>query len=816
MGDSKDFFQPQKVLAKVSLERLLVPIALVSLVTIIVSFTLFYKIHANFFAINGAYQTFNPIRRIFDGEVPALDFNLYLGIGTTYLITFLAFFTGKDFGAVNFSTHFWHLFCHFLAFLTLFYLLGLSIRRSLFLAAAVVGIITLVLGSITILGDPPLRRFLDSLNTPFTTNYPLLPAWRELISPGLSNLGLRSALPFLTSLLVLAGIHYLNNWPTWLAVYCGSLIGIQPLWSNDYGIISTLVLIPVSTFFILKQQVPRKWQLLLALLSSSLVSFVLMTSVITHGHPDLWIQESVLGVASDQFWYFGFAPSKIFALSQLFPEPYLYWYAGLLGILLAYVYLTPVTVRKTLLLYVALTTFGAGLVASIGGGISTRYFVPTLFVSYFVLAFFGLKLLKFLTSTVVRWNSRLTIQTNVICDRLPISFLRKGSYFLLVVIYVVGIVVALDRIPSAPNATNYFYVNQLGGWLPDSFLRAIAIAEKIRLDTQTLPPERRILSTYASMIDTLAGSKNATGIDYIIHALGESARQRYLDRYQAANPQYITTIREDYSAWENWVRRVNWWFYREFLRDYEPVEATFYNMIWRRREQPLTVPSAPIQCAINLKKPNSVNLTVTSDRPNEVTSDPIYFIDLELDYALHVQSSGVPVIGSRGLVNATEVQVAIPKAIPADGLASYGLPPHHSNWHIPVIHRLGETSIVNLTGFPEARAVLEVSRCQAEITAPATIFEITRPTTAKNVSDEQWQNGIAINTENRVDTPSKAGFLSQDPIPYGLLLPGMMIKFPRSGLRKVIEVRGNEIWVSGDSLDPKFDGYPNTINLEIK
>jgi hypothetical protein len=804
----------RKFRKNISLHRLVIPIAVIAVMTSIASFASFYKIHVGFFAINGAYQTFNPIRRLFEGQTPALDFNSYLGIGTTYLIAGLAALTGYNFAAVNFSNHFLHLFCHFLAFWVLLYLIGLSIRRSLLIAAIIISIITWVQGSITMLGNAQIRIFLEGFNTPLTTAYPLIQAWSELTDPGLSNLGLRSALPFLTSLAILIGFHTLKQQPFGLAIFCGSLIGLQPLWSNDYGFISTLVLLFISILYISKQTTVRRVPAILSLSISSLLSFGVAITVITQGHAGLWFRDNVLGVASDQFWYFGFAPSKIFSLDQLFPEPFLFWYAGILLSLCLYLCFTPVNLRQTLLLYIALTTFGAGLVCSIGGGSSSRYFVPAFFVSYFVLFWAGLQLLKILLGKIPHSSHHWPQIFANIRDRSPDRPFRIIATFSLISIYTASIVIALDHLPGAPRAPNYFYVKTLGGWLPNSFSRAIEIAENIADQTQDLPPERRILSTYASMIDTLAGSRNATGIDYIIHALGEDARQKYRDRYQMAQPKFITTIRTDYSTWENWVRRVNWWFYREFLPQYELVDATFYNLIWQRREQPQMVPQIPVQCTIKPQKPNSVNLTFTSQSTPD--SNQTYYLDVSLAYALSVQKNGIPRIGDRGLINATEIKVPPTQPGSAAGLATYGLPPHHDHWTIPVIHRLGEPSIINLTGFPEDRTTLKVDECTARILTPADRFAMTQTISAKAVSDDQWQNGIAIGTQGRTDIPSKAGYLSPDPMPYGLLIPGMMIEFPQGGVRKVVEIRGNQVWVDGDALAPQRDGYPNPIRLLIR
>ncbi|WP_157980655.1 hypothetical protein, partial [Staphylococcus pseudintermedius] len=134
--------------------------------------------------------------------------------------------------------------------------------------------------------------------------------------------------------------------------------------------------------------------------------------------------------------------------------------------------------------------------------------------------------------------------------------------------------------PSVKNG--FFWVEELGGWLPNQWKHAIKLAKNINKDFSSQLPTERILSTYSSGMDVVAGAINPTGIDYIIHALGNHARTRYLEQFKNIRPRYITTLREDFTKWETWVRRTNWWFYREFFPNYQPVEATFYNIIWKQ------------------------------------------------------------------------------------------------------------------------------------------------------------------------------------------------------------------------------------------
>lgn len=53
----------------------------------------------------------------------------------------------------------------------------------------------------------------------------------------------------------------------------------------------------------------------------------------------------------------------------------------------------------------------------------------------------------------------------------------------------------------------------------------------------------------------MAGKFQPSGIDYIIHVLGDQYRKKYLESFKATDPKYLTTIREDFTYWEYWAKR---------------------------------------------------------------------------------------------------------------------------------------------------------------------------------------------------------------------------------------------------------------------
>ncbi|MBD2019959.1 hypothetical protein H6F43_07125 [Leptolyngbya sp. FACHB-36] len=811
-----------------SLEQAVAVVAVLSFALVTIVFVWRTKYNLEFFPINGAFQTFNPSRRICAGETPGADFNPYLGLGTTYVIAFLTYIFGCNFAASQLSNHLIHVVCHWLAFLMLFRLCGSSIKNAIIFSSF---IITLLLMAFF---EPFSLYFINDLYYP--ADYRFFYSWQELMTPANSNLGLRSALPFITSFIALAGLHFVKK-AKLQSLLLGGLIGVQPFWSNDYGIPSTIALITITIIYIVKAHSSRRAVHFSLVAVSSLTTFLILGLALTKGRLLYWLKENFTGVAADQFWYFDirkyiFYPGylriqsgKIIELEDvvnyLFHPFFLVYLSALATITLAVLAAQKPLDRKQIhylfLVYVGMTAFGAGTLSSLGGTFSWRYYNTARLVSYFIVPVaiiliaqrtkLSTHLQKLLVSTKRRYKNSL-VDFTVISHQCVVVFLL--TIFIAEILSVTVVHLPLTR----AYGDNYFYVETLGGWLPNYFKAAFQIAEQIRDETQMLPNTQRMLSTYASMMDVVVGSKNVTGVDYIIHALGDKARQNYLDHWRVAPPEYITTIREDFTDWESWIRRLNWWFYRSFAHDYKPVVATPYNIVWKRSSTPTAYDTSAADCTIRRERNNTVELSVAiRNRLNSNNLNEVYVVDLALNYYLDVKPSGIPFLGKRELINATETRTPFSKPIAFIGNRSYGLPPRHQDWHIPVEVRPGTTSTLRLVGYPETRSTLVVERCSAQLFAPTSTFAVTKVLQPANISNSEWEKGISVASgEKATPLPS---FMANEAV-AATIYPGDTITFASSNSRRIVAVEGGRVWVTGPELDPLNDGYPHSAVITQK
>jgi hypothetical protein len=678
-------------------------IAILSLVAIFIFILLqaYYRgLNLDYLPYDGDFQTFNPIRRIFNGELPSRDFNPYLGLGLTYFNTCFVFLFGSDFAASKFGIYFLSVSSHFWSLILLFYLIGCQLRRSVLFASLLL-----------------LAIFLDRDR--------LILFW-EIIEPSRSNLSLRSFLPFLTaSFYIILDRKYddrLHKSYLKLYFFLGCLVALQPFWSNDYGIPSTFALIFIVLVHSIAKRSRYKNIQLIYFFIGIFITFIPVLYLLTAGTPMNWLRDNFQGVATDQFWYFLWydGKNKVFELRDIFNSFFFYIYFATIAWLLRYILCQKYVIRYLLLVYISLTVMGAGMLASVGGTISLRYYTPSIFLSLFIVPLAAYLLaVQYFPVSIVYWQSKINYISNSIDKKLKLSFICLLVYYCSISIF--SFVNTPDITNFIWHRENFFLVEELGGWLPNKWKNSIEIARNIERELTAEPATKRILSTYTSGMDVVAGAINPTQIDYIIHALGDRTRSNYLEKYRIDRPKYITTLREEYRSWETWVRRTNWWFYREFILHYKPMKATFYNLIWQRLEKPIAVPDYPIDCSIIPIDDRRITLQISSKNTAKIYNE-VYYLDVAIEYNLKVTPSRLPIIGKRGLINITEKETASNKAIGLKDNYSYGIPSQANIWYIPIEHSLGTTSILELNSYPQKRTKLTVTSCQAKLFAPSTHF----------------------------------------------------------------------------------------------
>jgi hypothetical protein len=315
---------------------------------------------------------------------------------------------------------------------------------------------------------------------------------------------------------------------------------------------------------------------------------MIILTIATAGAPLEWFKFNFLGVAQDQFWYFvGYKANSVEELP-------LYWgaFSSLLTLayLLGKVFLVRTqsqhSISYLILSFLLLSTLLAGFIASTGSS------TPDYFNGVYRLLLLIIPILICREIFETKSDARLPFLNSIYFEKAKKRAVASLTILICTFIFYSSPSISLQTVFASYESRFYpaqnrfalgIFVPELGGYVTDVYQSYISVGKILsdRFAKSKVPKERRLFSTYTSMLDVLTDSFSPTHSDYLIHALGPR-RQEYIDRFKKAAPEYVSTIREDVEVWESWLRRVNWDFYRELLAKYRPYKQTLLHTIWKR------------------------------------------------------------------------------------------------------------------------------------------------------------------------------------------------------------------------------------------
>lgn len=768
-------------------------IAVVAFLSILYQVTVYQSEWAAYNPTNGSWQNFNALSRVYNGERPGVDFTLYLGFGPmllAYPIFALAGGSYTDSTAVLYAIH--HVTFVFAAY-------GLARLSGL---RGAISVITSVL-----------LYILVGLKMPV----PYLAPINNLLSPNSSVLGLRSLLPFVT-LGALYVAHRLA--PTALtgmrgAALAGAIAGLQPLWSNDYGIPSALVLVALAVAVLPDWTRPKSLlQVSAVLLVSAGGAFIVGATVLTQGSPLQWAQENFVSIATDQFWYFVLNPEqKVFSLSDV-PFNWLFL-VGItaIGVLIAAYLKDKTKLQYLALVYIASTSLLAGYLGFVGGMALDRYFAGWWRAAIYIIPVAAM--------VAWRWRKlRLGISFPVGVRRCCSAIGTVATVFVLMFGAAQSEIIVHER--NFPDDRRAADVPELDGRLPGNIMPLVEEARLVRreLDALGIEGDRRVFSTYATAFDRIAGASPATRQDYIIHALGSANRDAYVEALVTGRFPYATTPSADLIKWETWNERVNWWFYREFYLRYEPLKVIAYARLWRLRPEPLSPVGRRLTCTVYQDSASNVRIEL----PGETGGRGKVYVEIAIDYGVDLVELPLPLIGDRAIVQAAVDGSGRRRSHPIFEVASFGISAGQQRALFPVLHDRGRTSTIALRAYPGDRASLTLRSCTAIEYLDAQQVEFHRAsgsnsirgrihvsevTKRASVIDYERDGIIGIPIQDAPLEDIRAGLIAEsrcleDPRVVGVLYPPLVLGFKGEhddALRECLAQEGELVLRSGSEQD---------------
>lgn len=737
--------------------------------------------------LNGSFQTFQPVRRVLEGQWPGRDFVVYLGLGPTYVVAAATKALGGTFHDSLVATHVLAGLVHAFVILALARWSGRSWVTSCALVA---------LGSVLIL-TPGAWLPLDAARA-------LTDAQSSIARPGNSLLGLRSAAP-------LVALGMLGAWQAWRsrrharaalddararpvrldALVTGFAAGLVLPWSNDYGLVTAAALVAVESWFApgesLRGRAAWRARVVFALIATGVTAIVglAVLALATGGGVGAWYADSVAGVARDQRWFFFHGPRGS-AWQPLGWFPYaLGAVASVVVLLVAY------RTRRAgdrAIATIVMACFGAAVISARASA-ETRYFIP-LFRVLWILA------------PVAAWRALDAWRARSRAGAADPGTPRVARGVALAVGFLaLGIgwrTAAREADSGRPAPQDVVACPEAGAPLPAVMQKVAWLARSVRAeaDERHLPADARVFSTYSTMFDLLAGARQPTGADYVIHALGPDARARYLDTLRRTAPPYATTIRDDHSGFEGWIRKIAWPIYAELIENYDPFDRLPYAVVWKRRATPRAPSDVPVTVTwAPQDERGRLRLEVSIDAAYEARGEQIVEVEVTSAEGL-LPDARPPPLG-------TNFVVGIDLRTPSVG-GRFGIDPTTRRLVFPLEVAPGKPTIARLVPLEGGRISIESVRARTVLAKlDLDAFPLERLLPADR-TDGEFERGVLRS--------GPAAFVVVDAGDLVGLAPGARLAFAASGEREVVAISGEIVTVDGPPLSPD-DGYPSVARV---
>lgn len=523
----------------------------------------------DFVAYNGDFQNYNVFRRLLDKQIPYKDFTNYLGNGMI-LVNFPLLWIFRSFGAAVFVTNFTSSILYSLIICVSFYTITHQ-RKSAYIITSLFAIIAFLVLHAGFNGKFYYDYiydivFFEELGHSMRTTRAFLPFMLVGFFYILKNL-LKKANP-------LQDILSSNRWVGLIFMILGMMI----TWSNDYGyacVACLFIIIILVNLFSGKAKFFRRLLLYSIAIVSAVTGAVLSITGITHGNLMDYINASK-GVAEYQFWYYGAVYGKFMTVADLFADE---GFAALTVIFLLYaVHFLACLIRGKInddsicKLFLYSTCYSASLIYAVGSG--SHNYAPVKIMTYILMTeWIGKGLYRAVFFYKKRFSGKLSQKINAVKKYFHILYANKMTIYFCGMLFLYCMAVNIlrkDITYQDKEEVQGLHVNSVIGAGLDKYASEFS--------------EGSLFSTYAGALETVNNIFQPTGTDYIIHVLGDEQRLKYLAQFRQGGYQYATTLKNEYTSWEYWVSRANWFFYRELYMWYEPVNETTYSVIWEKQQ----------------------------------------------------------------------------------------------------------------------------------------------------------------------------------------------------------------------------------------
>lgn len=592
--------------------------------------------------MNGAFQLFNPLKRLASGEMITKDFDFFHGAGVLYAHYPAFVLFGGDLLASELARQ----LMSPIAFLCVFVVVGAALRLPLWVSTLGASF-NFVLWELLNLGSTAV--------------------------PGNSLIGLRSSLSILALpiTMICARSWAIFQRPVVFHAMIGIVLGISAFVAYEQALIAfgvhAIVLCIVFN---------RAKTMNYIILNISAMALCLMgTWMLLLGAVSGWrIEESfrfvLQDVSKDQFWYYGAPPNPVPTWADFFKRSELiigFWLPLILIVIeICRIHSMKSRHESTSESQIIFIVLGAAMISQI-------FHLPSYSQFHFISSRnSGIVLFIWVASLWPSIESKIElVRLKLYLPKILILGFVAFAYVLLALQRGFSTIKTVDaRRTKLGSDRKHGRMNLSKEWNNDFEV------------WQELASDNSIVSgTYRSLVDDISPSDFA-GPDYIIHALG-SKRPDFLASVERQKPDWFLTINPNESAYEEWLHLRHWDLYEHLCCNYRPIKASAYHIFWMKL-QTNTPRREELSKMIVVSESNK-----RWESSHHVGSPCVYVVTVK--YNTYNPLKSIPLIGKapRFLMSRN----AIAQSGATRKLLECSLPPHECVWTFPIVLNEGERAL---------------------------------------------------------------------------------------------------------------------------
>lgn len=546
------------------------------------------------FATNGAFQLYNPLRRLADGQTVGIDFPFFHGVGVPALHYPVFVALGGNLFASEMARWLLSPFLFALTGYIFFRVLLGNWQRAVIALALYLAIV--------------------------------IPRVSNIVDPGNSLMGIRTMTPLLIAAALLAPVRkqrriagYIQaNTPLLLAYL---LIGIGVALGTEQGLAAAGAFLLVR-FVLNSRRLRFGWRLIVQTVvdvGASVASIIIVLSILTFGNAGPALEYALIEVPRDQGWVFGAVPNVTLTLPALKwellggatldigGEVPRYWLTALAALVLLFVASRMRLIgQREIGAFSFLWIYALAVLVSVLGYLNLAdQLAPFGRVSAAIGAGLAVSVGLSLIARAEHSSTAAASANPGHPVRRRIS--RISALVAAAALAVTSFVLAGASIPARVDLREKISARAVisaawaGPWATD--YESSGPAWRKNLDTlgAYIAEGDTVWSTYSSLYESSRGIFNPApgGEDYIIHALGAQRRANYQSAFIEETPDVVITMNPVYSYYEEWLWSRYPLFYERLLTAYTLTEVTHSHFLWLPREGGAQPQDSPVAATVS-------------------------------------------------------------------------------------------------------------------------------------------------------------------------------------------------------------------------